>query len=363
MMAKNLFSIEYKDGDSVDDQFIVSSKNLKKTKDGESYIQLLLKDRMGEIKGLFWNSGEKEFQEINLGEVYRVIGEVKSFYDEKSIHIKSISKVPREEILVSDFLKSSRTPKEELKRKVLDLIDSVSDDEYKKVLKEIFSSEALEKFVQSPAGKRNHHNYIGGLADHTISVSETAEFLSKKYNLNRDLLISGVLLHDIGKIYELFFNYEIDYSTMGRLIGHITIGAAIVQEVCNRLGVSEIKRDFLTHMIVSHHENPEYGSPKPPMIKEAQALAFIDDLDAKMYQFWELEDLVESDDGWSPWSKILDRSIFSTKSTCNKKVVDEKSKNKPLKNLENENLDEELKFKQNKNNTFNPKDDGLFKLF
>jgi 3'-5' exoribonuclease len=197
------------------------------------------------------------------------------------------------------------------------LIASIDDESLKSFLKELFSSSEIAKKVKTaPAGKVLHHEYIGGLLEHTLSVAEICDFLSTHYReANRDMLIAGALLHDIGKIYELSYDRAIDYTDEGKLIGHIVIGAELITKLEEKKKLlGKEKEMLLKHIILSHHGELEYGSPKRPKTLEALIVHFVENLDSKVDAFLSVLEKSDGDETWSDYQRMFNRFLYVRKS-------------------------------------------------
>ncbi|GAB4140127.1 MAG: 3'-5' exoribonuclease YhaM [Patescibacteria group bacterium] len=306
---KNLFTIDYKDGDKVCDQFVLKRKELRNAKTGSIFLSLSFSDREGEISAKKWDTTQDEFDNLIEGKVYEVIGDCDSYQGKIQLVVRSINEVPENEIRVGDFLPTSKFSFEVLKSKILKVINSIKDEDYSKILKFIFDDESLEKFCKFPAGKEYHHATIGGLAEHVLSLVESGEFYAKKYELDRDLLISGILMHDFAKIFEYKIGTSFEFTNIGKLAGHISIGFAKILEAGKSTLADEIKTFLLGHLVLSHHEMKEFGSPVEPSILEAFALSAIDDLDYKIDMIKNHKPSKTSD-GWTDWVRALNRKIY-----------------------------------------------------
>lgn len=311
-MKKTHFVKSLKEGNSIETIFLVVEKELRQKKDGRGdYLYLVLRDKTGKIPAFMWDNFENIHKKIEPGILIKIKGNIQSYKDKLQIVLQNLE-VYREEAQLKDFLPSTDKDIEVLYRKVLEKIDSLSNEKLKELLKNIYSNPEYRNLIlQVPAAKGYHHACIGGLLEHTVSLLELAELILQHYrDLNRDLLLSGVLLHDIGKIYELDTKNFFEYTKAGRMVGHITMGAQLLEKEANNIDnfPSELK-NLLTHMIISHHGQLEYGSPKEPMIKEALALHFIDLIDSALKGF---NEIMEQENSGFSYSQQLGRFIFKT---------------------------------------------------
>lgn len=252
--------------------------------DGEkAYLTIELQDNSGTIEGKFWNATEEIINLVKIGSILKCTGVVNLYKGKLQVKLFSIS--PLEEgdgVDYNNFLIQSPIPLEELTKKLKFYINSVSNHDCKLILNAIFKKYGTQ-FIEYPAAVRNHHEFYHGLIYHTVSMCDVADFLAKHYpDVNRDILITGCLLHDIGKVIELSGPVSTKYTDEGNLLGHLTIGMSIVKEVADELNISSEVPLLLEHMILSHHGKLEYGAAVLPSTREALLLSMIDDMDAKM---------------------------------------------------------------------------------
>lgn len=264
-----------------EEQFLVSSYTKLTSAKGDYYESIVLQDCSGKIEAKKWLVDEDDQYIFKPGNVVSITGEVLSYKGNLQIKISSARDLLPDSVDLTKFVQHSRFSLEELKTKYNNLISLIKDEDYKKVVTTLYNKYEKEVF-SFPAAKSNHHNYLRGLATHSISMAELAYDLGSKYKLNTDLLISGALLHDLGKIIELSGPVATQYTVEGELLGHISIGYYIVRNTLESLNIGGEKALLLEHMILSHHGKMEYGSPVLPLFKEAVLLSMIDDMDAKM---------------------------------------------------------------------------------
>ena len=314
-MKKNIFVADLKEGERLDDLFLVKSAKLGETRAGKPYLVLTVMDKSGEISGPIWDNVEV-FQNVCVpSEVIRLVGLVQSYREKPQLKVESVYKVVAEDIDQSLFFPSSPQNLAEMADELHTLLQGVSNQFLKKLLGYFFKkSEWWEKFQEAPAAKAIHHAYLGGLLKHSLSVAKIAGFLAGHFpGIDRSLLIAGALLHDIGKLEELtVVGGVVDYTVQGRLKGHLVIGSEMVAVAAGKI------RDFpqplleqLQHLILSHHGRQEFGSPTVPMTVEAFILSFVDDLDAKMNITEQLRRKMEGAEmGWSEYQRSLERYLY-----------------------------------------------------
>ena len=276
------------DGSQVFSQYLVSSCNKCVNTKGKNYLNLTLQDRTGEIAAKKWDVYPDDISIFTPGNIVSVQGEVLAYNGSLQMKIISGEQVDRANMDVSRFVPDAPIPLEELKKKLVAYVESIQNEDIKKITTYLIK-QFKARYFDYPAATRNHHNYLHGLLFHSLSMADDADALAKLYpNLDRDILIAGTLLHDIGKTIELSGPVATTYTTEGKLLGHISIMQAEIRMAAKELGMmnendeeSEIPM-LLEHMVLSHHGQPDYGSPVYPMTKEAYALSMIDDFDAKM---------------------------------------------------------------------------------
>ncbi len=293
--------------------FLVAEKHTLKARNGDEYLGLKLKDRSGMIDAKIWNNLIHLKNRFEAGDFVSIVGESNYYNDNWQIIIKDIKRVDEKDVDKSKFLPATKKDIEMLKKELFKLINGIKNQGLKKLLSSIFEDkEFMEKFASAPAGKTMHHAYVGGLLEHTVSVAKLARQLGEYYHdIDGDLIVACALLHDIGKMYEMD-PVTFNYTTEGKLIGHIIISYTIVQNKIKELKVlSKEKEMRLLHCILSHHGEYEYGSPKKPKTKEAVLLSMIDILDSRMQPVLDVE--VDAASGWSDVVRILGKSIYAPK--------------------------------------------------
>ncbi len=293
--------------------FLVSEKHTLRARNGDEYLGLKLKDRSGVIDAKIWNNLLYLKNRFEAGDFVKVTGESNYYNDNWQIIIKDIERIDESKVDKSKFLPSTKKDIELLKKELFTLINGIKNQGLRRLLLSIFEDKSfMDKFSTSPAGKTMHHAYVGGLLEHTVSVAKLAKQLGDYYSdVDTDMLVACALLHDIGKAYEID-PITFNYTTEGKLIGHIIISYTLVQNKIKELKVLSKDREMrLLHCILSHHGEYEYGSPKKPKTKEAVLFSMIDILDSRMQPVLDAE--IDAASGWSDVVKILGKSIYSPK--------------------------------------------------
>ena len=314
-MEKQKYIENLEAGEAIDDLFVVKASRLGETRAGKPYLSLTLGDRSGEIQGPVWDNAETLQDACSPGNVVRVHGLVQVYRDKLQLRIDRLQQVEVDAKSMEPFIQSSHRGMAEMAGELRQVIESVKNRFLKTLLTRIFiKDEAGKKFLESPAAKGIHHAYLGGLLEHSLSMARVAAMLSSHYSgLDHDILVSGALLHDIGKTAELSSEGGvIDYTDSGRLKGHLVIGCEYVGREAAK--INDFPEDLLTHLqhlILSHHGRQEFGSPVVPMTPEALLLGFIDDMDAKMNLVEQLRrKLKNGQTQWSEYQRSLERFLL-----------------------------------------------------
>lgn len=273
---------EFVDGDRLEIVAMIVNINRGVTAKGAPYLSFLLQDKSGTIDAKYWNVSEDMLGMFKAGMIVCAQGDVLSHNKQLQFRIQKLEESDMANVDMRDYVKSSTISKAELRNRIEEKVHSINNPAILKIVKTILE-EYDQDFYTYPAASKNHHDFIGGLATHVLGMLDVAESICGLYPLlNRDLLIAGVLLHDIGKIVELSGPIITEYTTEGKLLGHISIMQAKVSSVAEQLELNGEEPVLLRHMILSHHGVYEYGSPVLPMIPEAECLYLIDNLDARM---------------------------------------------------------------------------------
>ncbi len=307
---------EYKDGDRVFDSYLCKHRSSAVTKTGKPYDTVILQDKTGTLEGKIWepnNAGIAEFDDLDYIEVY---GDVTSFNGALQISIKRVRRCQEGEYNPADYLPVSKKNIDEMYAQLLQFAAGIKNPYLRKLLEDFFEKDErfAQSFRQSSAAKTVHHGFVGGLLEHTLSVTRLCDYYCTAYPiLNRDLLLSAAMLHDIGKTRELSLFPENDYTDDGQLLGHIVIGAEMIGRKIEAIeGFPDTLAAELKHCILAHHGEYEFGSPKKPAIIEAAALNFADNTDAKLETFTELLEGTDKK-GWLGFNRLLDSNVRKTR--------------------------------------------------
>lgn len=300
----------------IDNYYICANKVVREDKNGNKFLLLRLMNTNGIIGAVKWRVDAALAESFEQGQVVKATGRVKksSYRDQLEIELDSIIPITDvNEVDPASLQPASPRDTGEMAAELDAIRGSITNTYLVVLLDEIFSAEMFHAYCQAPAAKGIHHNYIHGLLEHSLSVSRVADAIAGQYpDVNRDLLVTAAILHDIGKTVEFDYATAIDYSDQGRLLGHIVLGEKIVADAIGQLEAfpQELKLQLL-HLILSHHGEKEYGSPIRPKTPEAFILNHADDIDAKANIFERKR--ADSDDAWSEFNRPLDRFLYLRK--------------------------------------------------
>ncbi len=307
---------DYRESDRMADIYLCKHKQSAVTKNGKPYDNVILQDKTGTIDAKVWDpnsAGIEDFESLDYIEVY---GDVTSFQGALQVNVKRVRKCREGEYDPAEYLPVSKFDIQGMTEELYGLIDSVQNSCLHTLLELFFKQDKafLKAFQQSSAAKTVHHGFVGGLLQHTLAVAKLCDYFCTQYPvLNRDLLITAAICHDIGKVKELALFPVNDYTDDGQFLGHIVIGSEMITEKVREIeGFPVLLANELKHCILSHHGELEFGSPKKPAIVEAVALYFADNVDAKMETFAEiLENTTER--GWLGYNRLFESNLRGTR--------------------------------------------------
>jgi 3'-5' exoribonuclease len=312
--VKNLFASEIQERDWVDSVFLVRDKTVGMAKNGKPYLTLKLMDRSGEVEGRVWDRVDELTALFERDDFIRVAGKASVYLGKMQVIIQELARLDEGTVELADFLPVADRPVTEMVADLKGRVASYRDPHLRALLEAFLADEAfLAAYSRAPAAKAMHHVYLGGLLEHSLAVATLAEDICRRYpGLNRDLLVTGALLHDIGKVSELRYARSFEYTDAGKLLGHIVIGVEMVEEKLRGLpGFPPELAILIKHLLLSHHGQYEFGSPKRPKTLEAVILNFIDDLDSKINGVrTHLERDSNSESAWTQYHRLYDRYFF-----------------------------------------------------
>lgn len=304
------------EGEHVSCVYLCRQRTSATSKNGKNYETVLLQDKTGQIDGKIWepqSSGIEETENLDYAEI---TGDVVIFNNQPQLNVRRLRKVHEGEYDPLDYVPVSERPLDDMFNEIMVLVNSVSEPKLNALLMAFFSEDQdfVRKFKTSSAAKSVHQAYVGGLMEHTINVTRLCDYLSKRYRMiNRDLLVTAALLHDIGKTEELSAFPENDYTDKGNLMGHIVMGAMLIDRKADSIpDFPVLLRTELEHCILAHHGELEFGSPKVPSLIEAVALNFADNTDAKLCIFSEVLAGNRQNTDWLGFNKLLSSNLRRT---------------------------------------------------
>ena len=305
-------------GTVVEQVFQVPDKNLRTTKKGSHFITMKVRDRTGELPAVMWDATEALFAAIPQGGYALVKGHVDTYNNAPQVVVEAMRPARDDEVALSDFLAAGPGDPEAQFARLREVMDEVRRPALRALLDAIWADATLvANLKRAPAAEKLHHAYLGGLLEHTLGVAETSGRLCDQYErLDRDLMLLGALWHDLGKTRELAYADAFGYTDEGKLIGHIVQGVLMLQEKIAEVRAAgtafpEPLANVLRHLILAHHGEHAFGSPKLPMTAEALALHHADNIDAKLHAFWRnVEGDADPARRWTAWNRMFGGALF-----------------------------------------------------
>lgn len=311
---KNAYVRDFEANQQINTTFLVGSKDIRQKKSGEPFLSLILLDKSGDIDAKMWDNVAEVMDTFDRDDFLKVKGVTAIFQNKIQLTIHKIQKIEDREADFSDFFPSSSRDSEEMMTELAGIIASFKNPHLKGLLDAFFADPDIrERYRIAPAAKTIHHAWLSGLLEHVLSLCQLANFTAAHYPMvDRELLLTGVILHDIGKIHELTYQRGFGYSDEGQLLGHIIIALRMIDEKIRLVeGFPARLRMLVEHMVLSHHGEMNFGSPKVPMFAEAMLLHHLDNLDSKMETIRGALDRDKQIDGnWSGWINSLERLLL-----------------------------------------------------
>lgn len=303
-----------KEGDWVEEVYLVTGKQVSTAKNGVTYLSLKLSDKTGEIDGKLWDNADEVAGRFEREDFIRVKGMAANYQGSMQIKMKTLDRVDDSKVDLANFLQTSPRNVDEMIRELISFADGLGNPYLKQLLHSFLNDKPfMEIFKRTPAAKTLHHNYLGGLLEHVVELVALATDVSRHFpSVDKDLLKAGAFLHDIGKVRELAIRKSIEYTTEGKLLGHISLGYEMVADrIRDIAGFPPELTMLVKHIMLSHHGEYEFGSPKRPKIQEAIIINYLDDLSAKINNFQSTlkkENIAEGE--WTNFSKMHDRYLY-----------------------------------------------------
>lgn len=307
-------------GERIEDQvFLVASKDLRQTANGSLYIHVVLADRTGQLLARIWQATDAQFQQIPEGGFLRIKGRTESYKGSLQFIIEGMRAVETAGVDLADFLPTTEKDVEVMWARAKEILRTIKNRDLLLLIKQfVDDEEVVKRFKRAPAAMQLHHSFIGGLLEHTLNVLELALVVIPRYpEVSLDLVLASVFLHDMGKTSELAYDTNFRYSDGGQLVGHIVQAAIWIDQKCNEVAKNAGKpfpediKLALQHIIVSHHGQYEFGSPKLPATPEAIAVHYLDNLDAKLYSFlYEIRRDDKPEDNFTDYIRSLETKVY-----------------------------------------------------
>jgi len=291
MKSQRRFINQFMPGETLDQVFLVRDKDLRTTTSGSLYLSCTLCDKTGNIPARMWQVSEGIYNSVPVAGFLQVKGRTENYKGTLQLIMDACRPYAAEKVTMADYLPATEYDVEEMWSELLEILRGIKDKHLRLLIKKLAEDrELVAKFKRAPAAMQMHHPFLGGLLEHTLNVARAARALLPLYpKINADLVLAGVFLHDIGKTDELAYEVALGYTDRGQLVGHVTMGAVMVEKKIEQIEEETSEqfppalRDLLQHIILSHHGVHEYGAPKLPSIPEAFFIHYLDNLDAKMY--------------------------------------------------------------------------------
>jgi len=316
-MMAHKFINEIGPGETVDDIYLVREPILRSTSKGDLYIAMFLCDKTGQLSGRMWQATEAVYKALPKPGFVRVQGRSELYQNNLQIVVNNISVIDPSKIHIEDFLARTTKDVDQMFEEIKKLVARIKNPQLKALVDEFLADKELMKnFCTAPGGVKLHHDYIGGLLEHTHNMLRVAVAILPLYpDVQADLVLAGIFLHDIGKTEELSYDMAFSYTDSGQLIGHIVKSLLMVNQKAQQLltrgmQVEQTVLDALSHIILSHHGEYEFGSPKLPATAEAFMVYYIDDLDAKINQVTSAIDKEPGDSDWTGWQNALGTKLY-----------------------------------------------------
>jgi 3'-5' exoribonuclease len=301
-------------GDLINHYLLLKKCEIKLTKSNKQYLYLELADRTLSLSANVWENFSKIYSELKTGDIVKVTGSMDDYLGIPQIKIISIKRAdPVDNISPTDFLARSKRNVEEMKNELKIRIQKINNSKLKVLMDQFFNEKGLMKFTSAPAGKYWHHSYLSGLLEHSLELIKICDLMCDIHpEINRDLVICGALMHDYGKTEELSFNSSFDYTTKGKLIGHIVISAMLINEGCKKIpDFPDELRDCLLHIILSHQGKLEFASPVLPKTLEAITLYQADELSAKVNAYKSALSELKEKGKWTKFLPLASTDLFN----------------------------------------------------
>ncbi|MCH7766312.1 MAG: HD domain-containing protein [Acidobacteria bacterium] len=308
--------------------FLVQSKQVRSTRDGKPYLALRLSDRTGVVEARLWDGVEDVAGSVEQDDVVKVEAVVEPYRGQLQLKLRRLRRAQENEVDLADFLPATREDVAALYEELLEVARGVGNAHLRELLLAVLTdAELAPRLKRAPGAKTLHHAYLGGLLEHVVSLCRLCRLAAQHYpDVDVDLLLTGAILHDLGKVYELSYERSFDYTTEGKLVGHIAIAVELVGRKMDAVaGFPRPLRTLVQHLLLSHHGRLEFGSPVTPRFREALLLHYLDDLDSKMEAIrGELASAEQSGRAgeWTDWNRALERPLLDREKFLQQALAD-----------------------------------------
>ncbi len=300
-------------GEIVNAVFSLAEKRMAHKRDGNPFLNITLADKTGQIKGVVWDNVAQMSDAAATGDFVQITATAGEYRGGLQLVVKSLAPVPVENVAPDDFLPTCSRDVDQMFLRLKAVVDTISTPCLAELMTAFWEDDLfVQRFKRAPAAKMMHHAYLGGLLEHTLSMALLADKIAGHYSgIDRDLLLVGAVLHDVGKVRELSYQHRIDYTDEGRLLSHIAIGLEMVETQISRLDDFPAEMSTLIkHMLVSHHGAREFGSPEPPKTIEAVLLNYIDEIDSRLNSIREFMATEDPQAVWTSYHRLLERHFY-----------------------------------------------------
>jgi 3'-5' exoribonuclease len=317
MVMEHKYVSQIEPGQTIDDIYIVKEPILRSTTRGDLYIAMYLSDRTGQLNGRMWQATEETYKSLPKPGFVHIKGRSELYQNNLQIVVNNVAVIDPSKVNIDDFLPRTKKDTKQMLEEVKAIVGRIKNPPLKALVGEFLAdSDLMEKFCKSPAAMKLHHDWIGGLLEHTRNMLRVVVAILPLYpNVQSDLVLAGILLHDMGKTDELEYDMAFSYTDSGQLIGHISKSLLMINQKADSLRsrgtqIDQEILDALDHIILSHHGAYEFGSPKLPATAEAFMVCYIDNLDAKISQVTSAIDSELSDSNWTAWQNSLQTRLY-----------------------------------------------------
>jgi 3'-5' exoribonuclease len=318
----HLYIEQIQPGQQINDIYLISQAVLRSTTNGKLYIAMFVGDKSGKTNGRVWNATEELFKSLPKEGFVQIIGRSELYQNNLQIVADKLSPASAEKINIDDYLPKTTKDIGQMYKGMIEILTEIKNPFLKTLVDEfIKDKELMKKFCKAPAATQNHHSYIGGLLEHTANMLSAAKAIMPCYpQLQSDLVLAGIFLHDMGKTEELSYDMAFSYTDSGQLLGHIVQTTFMINNKVAGLKQANVEinqpiLDSILHIILSHHGQYEFGSPKLPMTAEAYLVSFLDNIDAKINQVTDKIETDPSQDNWTAFVRALDSKLYRKRVT------------------------------------------------